>query len=137
MVVVHYKQDTNNTKKIKTITEVDLTDSHDLLFGTLTRSQIEELDKLVKSVPQKRKPTYEEHEKMYSLRDSLAMLSGAIHLDIKCNSQQSRLQCSFNHFQDFIKKNPAKLVTISKTNEFRGGAISSTIKSSPRKFKNK
>ena len=67
MVVVHYiHDDTNNTKKITTIIEVDLTNSCDLLFGTITRSQIEELDKIVKSVPQKRKPTEEEYKKMYS-----------------------------------------------------------------------
>ena len=138
MIVVHYNQDdTHNTKKITAITEVDLTDSRDLLFGTLTRSQIEELDKVVKSVPQKRKPTEEEYNKMYSLRDSLQKLSGAIHLDIKCNGTQSRLQCSFNRFQKFVEKNPAKIVSKSNTNEFRGGVISSQITSSRRVFKKK
>jgi hypothetical protein len=138
MVVVHYIQDdTNNTKKITIITEVDLTNSCDLLFGTLTRSQLEELDKVVKSVPQKRKPTEEEYKKMYSLRDSLLKLSGAIHLDIKCDSTQSRLQCSFNRFQQFVEKNTAKIVAKSNTNEFRGGAISSQITSSRRVFKKK
>lgn len=138
MVIVHYIQDdTNNTKRITTITEIDLTDSSDLLFGTLTRSQIEELDKAVKSVPQKRKPTEEEYNKIYSLRDSLQKSSGAIHLDIKCNSDQSRLQCSFNRFQQFIEKNPTKIVAKSTTNEFRGGAISSQIISSRRVFKKK
>lgn len=137
MIVVHFIQDTNNTKKIKTITEVDLTGTHDLLFGTLTRYQIEELDKVVKSVPQKRKPTEEEHEKMYSLRDSLQKLSCAILLSIKCNSTQSRLQCCFNHFQKFIEENPTKLVAKSNTNEFRGGVISSQITSSSRCFKKK
>jgi len=138
MVVIHYIQDDiNNTKKITTITELDLTDSRDLLFGTLTRLQIEELDKVVKSVPQKRKPTEEEYNKMYSLRDSLQKLSGAIHLDIKCNSTQSRLQCSFNRFQQFVEKNPEKIVAKTNTNEFRGGAISSQITSSRRVFKKK
>ena len=130
MVVVHYNQDdTNNTKNIIAITEIDLTDSRDLLFGTLGRCQIEELDKLVKSVPQKRKPTQEEHKKMYIMRDNLQIMSGAIHLDIKCNSSQSRLQCSFNRFQEFIEKNPKKIVAKSNNNEFRGGAISACITS--------
>ena len=138
MVVVYYIQDdTNNTKKIKTITEVDLTDSRKLLFGALTRSQIEKLDKAVKSVPHKRKPTEEEYRKMYALRDSLQKISGAIHLDIKCNSTQSRLQCSFNRFQQFIDKNPKKIIAKSNTNEFRGGTISSQITSSRRVFKKK
>lgn len=138
MVVVYYIQDdTTKTKKLVTITEVDLTDSRELLFGSLTRSQIEELDTAVKSVPQKRKPTDEEHHTMYSLRDSLQMSSGAIYLNIKCDSKQSRLQCSFNHFQDFVKENPSRLVAKSDTNEFRGGTISSQFTSSRRVFKKK
>jgi hypothetical protein len=137
MVVIHYIQDTPTTKKITNITEVDLTSSSDLLFGTLTRSQIEELDKVVKSVPQKRKPTEEEYNRMYSIRNYLQKSSDAIHLDIKCNKSQSRLQCSFNRFQQFVEENPAKLVAKSNTNEFRGGAISSQIKSFPRSLKKK
>jgi hypothetical protein len=137
MVVVHYVQDDASIKKITTITEVDLTNSRDLLFGSLTRSQIEELDKVVKSVPQKRKPTEEEYNKMYSLRDDLQKSSGAIHLDIKCNSTQSRLQCSLNRFQQFVEKNSEKIVAKSNTNEFRGGTISSQIISSRRVFKKK
>lgn len=138
MVVVHYKQDdTTNTKKIVSIVEVDLTDSRDLLFGTLTRDQIKELDDAVKSVPQKRKPTEEEYTKMYSIRDSLQPFSGAIHLDIKCNSTQSRLQCSFNRFQLFIEKNTTRVVAKSNTNEFRGGTITAEIASSRREFNKK
>jgi hypothetical protein len=138
MVVIHYRQDdTNRMKEITSILEIDLTDSRSLLFGTLTRSQLEELDESVKSVPQKRKPTEEEHKKLYSIRDSLQQYSGAIRLDIKCNSTQSRLQCSFNRFQQFIEKNPTKIVAKSNTNEFRGGIISSQIVSSRRSFKKK
>ena len=138
LVVILYKQDdTTNTKKISSIVEVDLTNSRELLFGTLTRSQIEELDKAVKSVPQKRKPTDDEYKNMYSIRDRHQENSGAIHLDIKCNSTQSRLQCSFNHFQTFIEKNASRVIAKSNTNEFRGGVISPEIKSSRRVFKKK
>ena len=138
MVVIHYNQnDSNDTKKIVSITEIDLTASREALFGSLTRSQIEQLDLAVKSVPQKRKPTAEEYTHMYSIRDTLQVQSGAIHLDIKCNSTQSRLQCSFNRFLQFIEKNPTKVVATSLTNEFRGGMISSEIPSSRRVFKKK
>ena len=138
MVVVHYTQDDiNNIKKINSIIEIDLTSSCKLLFGDLTRSQLEELVKAVKSVPQKRKPTDEEYNKMYSIRNKLQELSNAIHLDIKCNSTQSRLQCSFNSFQKFIENNPSKVIAKSNTNEFRGGHISLEIKSSRRVFKSK
>jgi hypothetical protein len=138
MVVIHYIQDDiTNTKKINSIIEIDLTSSHTLLFGELTRSQLEELDKAVKSVPQKSKPTSEEYNNMYSIRNKLQSLSKAIHLDIKCNSTQSRLQCSFNSFQKFIANNPSKVIAKSNTNEFRGGNISLEIKSSRRVFKSK
>jgi len=53
---------------------------------------------------------------------------------IKCNSQQSRLQCSFNEFQRFIRENPSKVITKSNTNNFRGGMITSEITSSRRRF---
>ncbi len=138
LVVVFYKQDdATNTKKLVSIVEVDLTNSRELLFGTLTRAHIESLDKLVKSVPQKRKPTDEEYAKMYALKEELQKLGGALRLDIKCNSQQSRLQCSFNHFQSFLEKNPAMLIAKSNTHEFRGGSISSEIVSSRRVFTKK
>jgi hypothetical protein len=136
LIVIHYTQDDAvNMKKIKSIVEVDLTDSRKLLFGTLTRAQVATLDRLIKSVPQKRKPTEAEYQKMYAMRDKLQRLSGAIHLDIKCNSQQSRLQCSFNRFQKFIEENPTRVIAKSCTGKFRGGAISCEIPSSRRVFK--
>ena len=138
MIVIYYIQDDKNkTKKISNITEIDLTNSGELLFGNLTRVQIEELDTLVKSIPQKRKPTKEEHKKLYSLRDSLQVCSGSIYLNIKCNSTQSRLQCSFNNFQQFIQKNSTRVVAISNNNIFRGGTLSYEITSPRRCFKKK
>ena len=136
LVVIHYRQDDErNMKQIVSITEVDLTDSVTELFGSLTRSQLEELDSAVKSVPQKRKPTQEEYTAMYTLRDQLQPLSGAIHLDIKCNSTQSRLQCSFNRFQDFILSSPSCIVAQSDSSSFRGGELSHELFSSRRVFK--
>jgi hypothetical protein len=135
LVVVQYKQ-VKNIKKVTNIIEIDLTNSRELLFGTLTRSQIETLDTVVKSVPYKRKPTPEEYKHMYDIKKELQKLSGAIRLDIKCNSQQSRLQCSFNKFHLFIKNNP-KIIASTNTNEFRGGSISKEIISCCRIFKPK
>lgn len=136
MTVVHYKQDdANTTKTITSITEVDLTNSVSLLFGSLTRTQIAELDRLIKTIPQKRAPTPEERTTIYTLRNTLQPLSGAIHLDIKCNSQQSRLQCSFNRFQDFIRANQSRCIAQSNTCEFRGKKIIDVITSSRRIFK--
>lgn len=136
LTVIHYTQnDETNTKHVTTITEIDITNSTVALFGDLTRDELEGLDKLVKSVPQKRKPTVEEYTKMYALRDALQRRCAAIHLDIKCNSTQSRLQCSFNSFQQFLQDNPDRVIERSKTTAFRGGSISSQILSSRRTFK--
>lgn len=135
MVVLHYNQ-VKDIKMVTNIIEIDLTNSRELLFGTLTRSQIETLDAAVKSVPNNRSPTPEEYKYMYDIKKKLQQLSGAIRLDIKCNSQQSRLQCSFNKFQLFIQNNP-KIIASTNTNEFRGGSITKEIQSLCRKFKPK
>lgn len=139
LTVIHYTQcDETRCKKVRSIIEVDLTNSRTELFGTVTRAQLEELDALVKSIPQKRKPTNEEHASMYALRDALQAQCGAIYLNIKCDSKsQRRLQCSFNQFQKFITKHPERLVERSETNAFRGGVISSQIVSGRRKLNKK
>ena len=77
---------------------------------------------------------------MYTIRDELQKRSGAIRFDIKCNSTQSRLQCSFNKFQSFLTNNPTKIIAKSDTsqsNKFYNGSITHQIQSSPRKFKPK
>lgn len=136
MTVIHYKQDdATTTKNIVNITEVDLTNSTADLFGSLTREDIESLNKLVKAVPQRRKPTLEEHTAMYILRNTLQEKSAAIQLNIKCNSQQSRLQCSFNAFQQFLHKNVSRIIAQSQTVEFRGASITPSISSGRRSFK--
>ena len=138
MVVVHYTQDdAMGVKRIARITELELAYSRELLFGTLTREQIETLDAMVKRVPAKRKPTEEEYNDMYALRDELQACSEAIHLDIKCNSTQSRLQCSFHRFQEFMARYPSRVIATSETNAFRGGIIVAEIQSSRRVFRKK
>lgn len=139
-VITYVQNDETKTKKIKSILEVDITNSRTLLFGNLSRARIEELDQLIKKVPQKRSPTPEEHAAMYALRDALHALSGndaAIHLDIKCNSQQSRLQCSFNRWLAFVANNPDRVIAVGDASSFRGGSICAEISSARRTFKKK
>lgn len=136
MTVVHYKQDdTTNTKKLVSIVEVDLTKSKDLLFGSLSREDVERLDKLVKSIPQKRKPTPEEHAALYALQAELQKKSGAIYMNIKCDSKQSRLQCSFNKFQEFLTTNKDRIVAQSTSGEFRGKKVIEEVASGRRQFR--
>lgn len=136
MTVVHYKQD-GETKRLTSIVEVDLTGSKDVLFGSLTRADVERLDTLVKSIPQKRSPTPEEHAALYALQAELQAKSGAIYLNIKCNSQQSRLQCSFNKFQEFLTTNKGRIVAQTTTAEFRGKPVVEAVVSAKRSFKKK
>ncbi len=139
-VMTYLQNDETKTKKIKSIVEVDITNSRTLLFGNLSRAQIEELDHLIKKVPQKRSPNPEEHKAMYDLRDALHAFAGhdaAIHLDIKCNSQQSRLQCSFNRWLSFVASHPERVVAVGDASSFRGGSICVEISSGRRTFKKK
>ena len=138
LIVVTYKQDdVKNTKKVTEIVEVNITGLKDILFGVTKREDIEELDKAVKKVPQKRRPTPEEHAAMYSIQKNLKYNSGEIYFNIKCDSKQSRLQCSFNSFREFIERNPDKIIARSNTNVFRGGVISMELESGRRKLKKK
>lgn len=136
MTVVFYQQDdVRNVKKVTRIVEVDLTGAVASLFGSVTRKQIENLDSTVKSVPQRRSPTEDEHTRMYSIRDAIQPLSGAIHFDIKCNSQQSRLQCSFNRFQKFLEEHPARIIAQGDSRNFQGGAIVEEVAGGRRRFR--
>ena len=138
LLVVTYKQDdVKNTKKLMEIVQVDITGLKDELYGSIKREDIEELVKVVKNVPQNRKPTPEEHEAMYSIQKKLIDKKGEIYFNIKCDSKQSRLQCSFNSFREFIERNPDKVIARSNTNEFRGGVVSMELESGRRKLKKK
>ena len=134
-VIIFYRQDEND-KHIEKVYEIDLTGSLNVLFGDIKREELEKLDNLVKSVPQKRKPTDEEYKGMYEYRDSLQKRSGFAHIDIKCNSQQSRLQCSLSKFQKFIKENKDRVVEESD-DSLKGTKILEKVYSSKRVFSKK
>ena len=133
MTVVLYKQ-CDDKKTLASIIEVNLINSVKLLFGSITKDQLLTLDKAVKAVPRSRSPTPEEHKHMYSIRNSLLPMSGAIYLNIKCDSKQSRLQCSFNRFQKFLKENPDRIIEQSTSGSFRGGNVLEVIESGSRVF---
>lgn len=135
LTVIHYKQ-VGETKEVVSIKELNLTNSKDLLFGSLTREQVIELDRLIKAVPQKRAPTEEEKKAIKLKQSTLNKLSGFLQFNPKVNTQQSRLQCSFSckSFQEFLNKNPGRIVAQSTTNQFRGSAITAVIQAGRRVF---
>jgi hypothetical protein len=137
LIVVFFEQ-IENTKRLESIIEIDLTSTKELLFGDLTYEEIEELKTLLKNLPKKRSLTEEEKKPALALRDSLQKKSKAIYLNIKWDSKsQRRLQCSFNRFQDFIKENGSLIIEHNKTNELRGQKIQLELLSSQRSFKSK
>lgn len=136
LLVVHYEQ-TDNIKQVKHIVEVNITGKKELLFGDLSREDIEELNRAVKVVKHKSKPTKEQHALMYGVLAEKKLKAGAIIPNIKCDSTQSRLQCSFNKFRSFIDENPSLIVEQNNNNIFHGSIISMRYQSPPRKFQKK
>lgn len=131
-IIVFYKQE-DEYKILTDIVVVDLTNSVKLMFGDITSDELKTLNNLVKQIPNKKKPEDEEYKKMYEYRDMLQKKSGYIHLDIKCNSQQSRLQCSITKFSNFLEKHKEKIVERSKSS-IKDVSIIQKIKSPKRTF---
>jgi hypothetical protein len=135
LVVVTYKQEGEN-KILESVVELNLTGAKEALFGPMTRSQLDMLDTVIKAVPANRSPTAEEK---VAIKDAqqvalTAMGSSALYLNPKCNSTQSRLQCSFNKFTKFVSEHPELVVARSDGGIFRGSPVLAQIQSPPRSF---
>lgn len=132
IVVLTYTQ-TETTKQLQSIVEVDLTNSGPLLFGDLRRTDIEALDKLVKAIPHGRRSDDERYE-YKELQATLAKSMTGLCLNPKIDSKkQRRLQCSFNRFIDFVQNNPGRVVAKCEMNGvFRDTQILTELKSSRR-----
>jgi hypothetical protein len=133
--VLHFKQ-VGEEKHFESVVEIDLTDSRDLLFGDLSREEIEGMDQLVKNVQGKRAPTPEEEIEIKRLGNTLNLKTKAIILNFKRGSpdRYNRLQCSFNKFQKFLSENPDRIIARSEGTSFRGQKMLEVIKSGRRVF---
>jgi hypothetical protein len=135
MTVIFYIQN-GDYKSVKKIIEVNLTNCSKLLFGDINRSDIEELDKIVKDIPHGPR-TIQEKENTKLVNKKIKDKCPCIIPNVKADSKnQRRLQCSFNKFQDFIRNNARLVISESDNNQFRGGSIQSQILSGPRTFNN-
>lgn len=122
LIIFFWKQ-YKGTKKVIKNYEIDITDQKDLLFGKITKDDLETLRNIVCKIPTKSKPSPEQHKTMYDLRNKLHEKKGALRLDIKCNSQQSRIQCTIHKFTEFIVEHSNLVISSNETNEFRGKSI--------------
>jgi hypothetical protein len=127
MVVVLWEQNSPTTKKLKSITEVDLTNSVELLFGSVKREQLVDLVTATKAVGKVRSSVSAEEraQKISSAKDLCAELhriSGLMHFHLMFYTNEcSRVQGQFKRFYQFVKEHPERLVAESQTCEFRGG----------------
>ena len=138
VTVVLWEQNSPTTKKLKSITEGDLTNSVELMFGSVKREQLVDLVTAAKAVGKVR-PTVTAEERArqissaYAMRDELHRLSGFMHIHLMFyTNTASRVQGQFTRFRQFVAENPGRLVAESQTCEFRGGRIANEIPSTKR-----
>jgi hypothetical protein len=133
-IILMYKQNkSKTTKKLYRIIEIDLTNSRELLFGTATIDEINELVAYVKSIP---KDVTSAHRATYKRmsQDISAKNGGYISYAPKVDSKgQRRVQCCIPKFSKFVKEHPERVISESQSGEFRGGIITEEIVSPPRK----
>lgn len=133
MTVIFWKQITPTEKTITRIIEMNLTNSVNLLFGTATLENINELVSYVKSIPKNGKT--KDHVTTYT--NMAAMLSrihgGCIRYAPKVDSNtQRRVQCRLPNINEFIANNRNLVVEESFNEYFHNEKINTTIHSTPR-----
>jgi hypothetical protein len=132
MTVVLWKQE-GDQKKLVSVTEVNLTGAAELLFGSLTRADIVQLDSAIKAFPKGCSAKDPSCAPITRLCTELNSRSGALMLNKKIDSKsQRRLQCSFNNFCGFVEAHPERVIATTLTCEFRGGRIQESITSGQR-----
>lgn len=111
MIVVHLEQN-ETMKKIVSVVQLNLTSQRELLFGEILCLDIKKLNSMVK---QKDMDIEAEAFKIH-LNQKLKY----IQFNIKIDTQQRRLQCSFFNFPAFLLENPSLIVHQSNGPVFRG-----------------
>jgi len=117
MIIFCYKQESSK-RVISRILELNMNEEFKkVLFGSITREQIEELDKYVKGIPKNQKPTKEHSDTYKKMAKTLKESSnGLISYAPKVDSRsQRRLQSSIRKLDEFIEKNSS--LVLSNTTE--------------------
>jgi len=133
IILLRYKQ-VNDTKELFEIIEINYNEAlHNILFGTIEKSQIEDYVNYVKSIPKGRvsediKKSYLAHKEELQKNNNMR-----INISPKVDSKsQRRVQCSIPKINELLDQHPEFI--ISRTNEpiIRGVTISQVIKSTRR-----
>ena len=108
LLVLRYVQE-DNKKKLQEIVLCEMPNQQ-VLFGSVTLEEIENLVSKVKAVP-KGKANASVLSEIHAVKTSLNEKSGFIHFRPKIDSQnQRRLQCSINNFPSLLQSNPSLLL---------------------------
>jgi hypothetical protein len=116
MIVFCYKQESSK-RVINRILELNMNEEFKkVLFGSVTREQIEELDKYIKGIPKngrtkEHSDTYKKMAKQLKEKSN-GWISYAPKVDSK---SQRRLQCSIRDLNNFLEKNTS--LVLSNTTE--------------------
>jgi hypothetical protein len=112
LILIMYKQ-LNSERKITEIIEVNFnSEFKSLLFGSTKKSEIEELNTFIKSIPNGQPSS--EIKKTYK-KLSLQLKKGLLTFNPKVDSKnQRRLQCSISNFNKILEKYPQFIYSRSK-----------------------
>jgi hypothetical protein len=143
LVVIRYAQ-RDDTKQIVKLTELNITGMHRELFGSVTPPQLEQLERLIKSVPKDKQSTIKidgkkvvqkcvERDTYLAYLQSLT--SGLLALNPKVGGGGApRLQCSLN-IEGFIANHGGRVLYNGKPDGFKGrSSVLTPVRSGKRKF---
>lgn len=116
-------------KHLREVHLVDMSNSMNLLWGTLTLEEVIALNELTKSY----RPGNEDVRKaVHALKDELNKKSGFMQLRPKMDSAQHRLQCSISKWSELIAAHPERILYHTLTGMFRGIQLTTIKNSLPR-----
>lgn len=112
LLVIRYKQE-ESKKKLQELVLCDMP-SQQVLFGSVTKDEIQNLVTMIKSVP-KGKPDESLLKQIHLYKEELNTKSGCIHFRPKLDSMsQRRLQCSIVDFDKLLQANPSLILEKNK-----------------------
>ena len=116
-------------KHLREVHLVDMSNSMNLLWGTLTLEEVIALSDLTKTY----RPGNEDVRKaVHALKNELNKKSGLMQFRPKMDSAQHRLQCSISKWSQFITSHPERILYHTVTGLFRGTQLTTIKNSLPR-----
>lgn len=122
-------QQIGDQKHLREVHLVDMSNTMNILWGTLTLEDITALSELTKSY----RPGNEDVRKaVHTLKNELNKKSGFMQFRPKMDSQQHRLQCSISKWPVFIASHPQRILYHTESGMFRGTQLTLIRNSLPR-----